>query len=114
MTSEGVVGLTLEDLGYLRELGLKRIRLITGNPRTWPGLDAFGLTIAGTVAPGAGKSRMPFSQANDGAAHTNTHAPRGISHFIDVSDGHPRATFTSSRAWVSEPAFDAGPTVDAS
>lgn len=35
----------------LRDLGLRRIRLITGNPKPMPGLDAFGLEIAEIVRP---------------------------------------------------------------
>lgn len=36
----------------LRDLGLSRIRLISGSQRTLPGLDAFGLEIVETVRPG--------------------------------------------------------------
>lgn len=35
----------------LRDLGINRIRLITGNPKPMPGLDAFGLEIVEIVKP---------------------------------------------------------------
>ena len=50
----------------LADLGVRRMRLLTNNPVKRIGLDAYGLTIAGTARLRPGTSNIPDISAAEG------------------------------------------------